>query len=47
MSDEDIEEMKQQVEAENSVVDEDEETNDEWSRRVGTGSWDFCCRTDD
>jgi hypothetical protein len=29
MSDEDIEEMKQQVEAENSVVDEDEETNDE------------------
>lgn len=29
MSDEDIEEMKQQVEAENSVVDEDEETNNE------------------
>ncbi len=29
MSEEDIEEMKQQVEAENSVVDEDEETNDE------------------
>ena len=29
MSDEDIEKMKQQVEAENSVVDEDEETNNE------------------